>query len=183
MCCTWKANSKGWELDHGFTATHGQNIFSGNSFFPSFCYISWKETNLMEATEIISIIFMTMEILAWCWVSEAAQKATEVLGRHTCHLKTGSSNSHKCLCVWCLPWITRWAFSDWYLVAFLITVLFSAGERCWLEVLEISSWKQTKSGHHKLSSTPSRMKHFWLFLGKQGKYSCIRKCSVSATYN
>lgn len=45
----------------------------------------------MEATEIISIIFMTMEILAWCWVSEAAQKATEVLGRHTCHLKQAAA--------------------------------------------------------------------------------------------
>lgn len=45
----------------------------------------------MEAIEIIFIIFTTMEILAWCWVSEAAQKATEVLGRHTCHLKQAAA--------------------------------------------------------------------------------------------
>lgn len=32
-----------------------------------------------------------MEILAWCWVSEAAQKATEDLGRHTCHLKQAAA--------------------------------------------------------------------------------------------
>lgn len=45
----------------------------------------------MEATEIILIISMTVEILARCCVSEAAQKATEVLGRHTCHLKQAAA--------------------------------------------------------------------------------------------
>lgn len=37
-------------------------------------------------------------------------------------------------------------------------------------------------GHPKLSSIPSRMKHFWLFWVSRGS-TAASKCSLSATYN